>query len=152
MQASTFGSVRSTGFSQKIALPAFAAAIERSAWLPVDEAMSTACTAGSPNACASVACRAPERLGKRARRFGLRVDDVEQLRVAAAHEVLGVHLADTACAEERKGDHGIGSAFPDFSDLIAASASTRARRPSSALTGMALLFFKAETKLESSMR
>src|SRR5512145_2757838 len=59
MHRSTFGSVRSTGFSQKMALPARAAAIERSAWLPVDEAIRTAWTWGSENASSAAACLAP---------------------------------------------------------------------------------------------
>ena len=77
-----------------------------------------------------------ERLRERARGFGLGVDDVEQLRVAAAHEVLRVHAADASRAEQGEGDHWTGSAFPLFSDLIAASASTSAWRPSCAPTGI----------------
>ena len=36
-----------------------AAAIERSAWLPVEEAISTACTFLSANTCSALACFAP---------------------------------------------------------------------------------------------
>ena len=61
MHCSTFARVRSTGFSQKIALPARAAAIDRSAWLPVDEAISTAWTCGSDQTSSACAGRAPRR-------------------------------------------------------------------------------------------
>jgi hypothetical protein len=59
IQSSTLESVRSTGFSQKIALRARAAAIESSAWLPVEVAIRTACTAGSASACSVLAAIAP---------------------------------------------------------------------------------------------
>ena len=45
--ASTRRSDRSIGFSQKIALPALAAATARSAWVSVDEAITTAPIFGS---------------------------------------------------------------------------------------------------------
>jgi hypothetical protein len=41
-----------------------------------------------------------ERLGQCARRLGLGIDDVEQSRVAALRQVLGMHAPDASGAEE----------------------------------------------------
>ena len=94
---STAGSERSIGFSQKMALPAFADAMPRSAWVSVEDAMKTASMDGSASAVFTRGNGAV-RARKLMRRGGGHVNHVAQLG-ARCGEIGGVDSADAAGAE-----------------------------------------------------
>ena len=103
--ARAIDATRSTGFSQKIALPAAAARRIRSACVSVDEPITTAPTALSANAASAVATCAPCCAASACAARGVDVDHVPQLHARLAGDVAGVDLADPAGAEQCNFNH-----------------------------------------------
>ncbi len=103
---------RSIGFSQKIALPALAAAMTRSAWVSVEDAMITAPTAGSRSAVSASDDLGPVPRGERGGRRLMHIDDMGEARAAAGRQVAGVDGPDPAGTELREDEHGVSSEGP----------------------------------------
>jgi hypothetical protein len=91
---------RSTGFSQKIALPAAAARMMRSACVSVDEPITTAPTFGSASAVSDCRHRRVVLCGERRGGGGIDVDHVAQLDTRLPDDIGCVDLADPACAKQ----------------------------------------------------